>query len=226
MHTDQFSDKNDLYPPMSKYDKEEDDIENLGMRNKMDLVNEDEMNAHPETGFQKDIDEEMAEPDISYWCKDSPDASSLLRECIEMMNKRNWKAMISKLKSTVIQNDAYTSTGDENIINKASFVKNFYLGVAYFKEGDHKSAYESFNEAKKLYQYYQLHYNIALCLMKEDRLDEAAEFLEAVITKNPNFFFAHYNLIRINLKKRTPSAAYVLYRRLSDVKIYKFICFS
>lgn len=108
---------------------------------------------------------------------------------------------------------------DSNKINKHSFVKNFYLGVAYFKDKQYDLALEKFLEANKLFQYYQLHYNIALCYMKKNKLEEAAIYYEGVITKSPNFFFAYYNLIKICLMKQDLIQAYVNYKKLSDVKI-------
>ena len=143
-----------------------------------------------------------------------------------MMNDRNWKTMKTYLKTCVNHDELFNYQSENGRINKVAFVKNFYLGVAHFKEKEYDDAYECFIEANKLYQYYQLHYNIALCFMKKGMLDDAVLFLDGVITKNPNFFFAHYNLIRIYLQKRTSSQAYVNYRRLSDVKLVKFILFS
>jgi len=48
-------------------------------------------------------------------------------------------------------------------------------------------------------------------------LEEAVIYLEGVITKNQNFFFAYYNLIKIYLMKHNPGEAYVNYRKLSDL---------
>jgi tetratricopeptide (TPR) repeat protein len=102
-------------------------------------------------------------------------------------------------------------------------VKHFYLGVAYFKDDEYDEALESFFEANKLHPYYQLHYNIALCYMKKNKLEEAALYFDGVITKSPNFFFAYYNLIKIYLMKHNPGEAYVNYRKLSDVSVLIFL---
>ncbi len=40
--------------------------------------------------FEGFVSEETSEPEIMYWCKDSPEASELLRKCIKMMNEKNW----------------------------------------------------------------------------------------------------------------------------------------
>src|SRR5690606_36200759 len=119
---------------------------------------------------------------------------------IKMMNDRNWKTMKTYLKTCVSQDEIFNVKGhnsnDSDKINKVSFIKNFYLGVSHFKEGEYDEAYNCFIEANKINQTYQLHYSIALCFMKKGMLDDAVLFLDGVITKNPNFFSAHYNLIR------------------------------
>lgn len=198
---------------ISAYNKDE-DFEEINIKNK------DDRNENPllKSDFNNLITEEMSEPDISYWVNDSPEATQLLRKCIRMMNEKNWKVMRTYLKTVAevdSENSNYLGEGKES---KLSFVKNFYLGIAYFKEGDYDEALAKFNAAKSLYQYYQLHYNLALCYMKKGNLYDAIICLDSVITKNPNFFFAYYNLIKIYLANRNPSQAYVNYRRLSDVK--------
>ena len=39
------------------------------------------------------LTEDMAEPDISYWCSDDPEASSLLRKCISYMSDKKWNSL-------------------------------------------------------------------------------------------------------------------------------------
>jgi hypothetical protein len=39
------------------------------------------------------LTEDMAEPEISYWCKDDPEASSLLRKCISYMSDKKWNSL-------------------------------------------------------------------------------------------------------------------------------------
>lgn len=208
--------------------KREDDIEEVREKNKEEKYE----NPLLKTDFQTFITEEMSEPDISYWCNDSPEATQLLRKCIKMMNEKNYSTMKSYLKTiSDLEGEMgvfKTSDGNnENTtpVNKVSFVKNFYLGIAHFKEGEYEEALECFKQAKSLHQYYQLHYNLALCCMKLNNLYDAIIYLDCVITKNPNFFFAYYNLIKIYLSNRNPSQAYVNYRRLSEVRKYKIKIF-
>jgi tetratricopeptide (TPR) repeat protein len=174
--------------------------------------------------LNKDIQlfsEEMAEPDISFWCNDDQEASALLRKCISYMNDKKWsslKVFLNEIDEMETPRDNIVYPGNnEGSINKHSFVKNFYLGVAYCREKNYSFALDRFLEANKLYQYYQLHYNIAICYMKTNKLEEAALYFDGVITKSPNFFFAYYNLIKIYLIKHNPGEAYVYYRKLSDL---------
>ena len=211
MNSDNFN-ENNLY-------NKEDDFEEMEFKKSKTKLEE---NPLLRTDFQTFLNEEISEPDISYWCNDSEKASDLLRKCIKMMNERNWKGIKSYMKTCVTAEEEETESisnrkNNSDKINKVSFVKNFYLGVAHFKDNDYDEALQCFYEANKLYQYYQLHYNLALCCMKKGMLEEAVLYLDGVITKNNNFFFAYYNLIRIYLQKRNPSQAYVNYRRLSDV---------
>jgi tetratricopeptide (TPR) repeat protein len=202
----------DNYENLNAYNKEN-DYDDINYKNRDDIYD------NPLKGeYTNDWTEQLAEPDISYWCQDSPEASTLLGKCIKMLNDKNYKTMKTYL-DTLEEYDTDVTVGNSNgeRINKVSFVKNFYLGIAFFKEGDYDEALNSFNKAKKLFQYYQLHYNLALCYMKKNNLYEAIINLDSVITKNPNFYFAYYNLIKIYLANRNPSQAYVNYRRLSDV---------
>jgi tetratricopeptide (TPR) repeat protein len=195
--------------------KKDDDFEDLNIKNR-----EDEFYDNPlqKGDFAAFLTEEMSEPDISYWCRDSPDASQLLSKCIKMLNDKNYKTMKTYLQTVEdFENDSTIGNPNSEKINKLSFVKNFYLGIAHFKEAEYDEALNSFNKARKLFQYYQLHYNLALCYMKKNNLYDAIINLDSVITKNPNFYFAYYNLIKIYLANRNPSQAYVNYRRLSDV---------
>jgi tetratricopeptide (TPR) repeat protein len=210
--------------------RREDDFDDFEAKKNNNNLKPREDNPLLRTDFQTFLNEEISEPDISYWCADSEQASDLLRKCIKMMNDRNWKGIKSYMKTCVDSSEeefeAISSSrkNSPEKINKVTFVKNFYLGVAHFKEGEYDEALNCFYEANKMYQYYQLHYNLALCCMKKGMLEEAVLYLDGVITKNNNFFFAYYNLIRIYLQKRNPSQAYVNYRRLSDVrKNYKII---
>lgn len=43
--------------------------------------------------FTAFINEELSEPDIIAWCRDSEEATSLLRKCIKWMNEKNWQIM-------------------------------------------------------------------------------------------------------------------------------------
>ena len=39
------------------------------------------------------LTEDMAEPDISNWCRNDPEACSLLRKCINYMNDKKWSSL-------------------------------------------------------------------------------------------------------------------------------------
>ena len=203
----------DNYPPVNYYPQEDDYEDNL---KKSKTFQEENPLLKPD--FQTFLNEEISEPKISYWCNDSEAASELLRKCIKMMNENNWKSLKSYMKTCVSIDEEEQDKNNPGGVNKVSFVKNFYLGVAHFKDSEYDDALDCFNEANKLYPYYQIHYNLALCYMKLGKLEEAVLYLDGVIGKNSNFFFAYYNLIRIYLQKKNPSQAYVNYRRLSDVR--------
>jgi tetratricopeptide (TPR) repeat protein len=100
-------------------------------------------------------------------------------------------------------------------------VTYFYLGIALFRLGDFNTALSNFIEASKLNQFSQLNYNIALCYIKLDMLDQAVFYLETVTSKEKSFFFAYYHLIKILIKKNNINDAYLYYRDFSEVK--KFI---
>lgn len=139
--------------------------------------------------------------------------------------------MITKLINLVdLETDVSvfdSNSNDGSKINKVGFVKNFYLGVAHFKLNEYEDALQCFFEANKIYQYYQLNYNIALCYIKLNNLENAVFYLEAVTKKNKNFFFAYYNLIKIYLKKNNINDAYLIYRDFSDViNNFKFYTFN
>lgn len=168
--------------------------------------------------FEAFVNEETSEPEIMYWCKDSPEATELLRKCVKMMSEKNWTTIKKYLKEIIDQDEISLLNKDADS-NKKLFVKNFYLGIAHFKLGELDESLQSFFEANKHHQYYQLNYNIALCYMKQNNLENAAFYLEAVTKKNKNFFFAYYNLIKIYLKKNNINDAYLIYRDFSDVKI-------
>lgn len=215
-HNDYYQNKDEDFIQDNNRDKSDNKFNQYDSYNRSDSIEKNnEENENPlQNDFVDFITEEMSEPDIMYWCKDSEEAASLLRNCIKWMSSKNFTTMKRYLKEIV---DSDTDTGNSSQINKVAFVKNFYMGVSHFKDAEYDEALHCFFEANKLYQYYQLHYNIALCCMKKNKLEEAVIYLEGVITKNQNFFFAYYNLIKIYLMKHNPGEAYVNYRKLSDV---------
>lgn len=161
---------------------------------------------------QELINEEMTEPELMFLCKDDEEATFLLKKCNKWTNQRNWTTMKNYLLD-IIDSDALS----DGILNAKLFVKYFYLGVSNFRLGDYTSALSSFIEGHKMHQQYQLIYNIALCYMKLNNLENAVFYLESVTKKNKNFFFAYYNLIKIYLKKNNINDAFLIYRDFSDI---------
>lgn len=161
------------------------------------------------------MNEELSEPEIMHFCKDYQVAIDLVKKCIKIMNDKSWTVLKKHLQDEV--NCNVENLNDNNEERRKFFVKHFYLGVAHFKLGEYEEALSCFFEANKIYQYFQLNYNIALCYIKLDNLENAVFYLEAVKSRRSNYFFAHYNLIRIYLKKNNINDAYLIYRDFSDI---------
>lgn len=71
--------------PIMDFYRKEDDIDD-----KRDDGNDNLLLRNDIESF---ISEEMSEPDIMFWCKDSESATKLLKRCIKLMNEKNWKTM-------------------------------------------------------------------------------------------------------------------------------------
>lgn len=184
--------------------REDEDINN-------EVNNNDDFNSNHLT---KMINEELAEPELVNYCKGNKRALDMIKLCISFSNKKEWNSMIEYL-SNLSENLIF-----ENLLNEELpmfFVSNFYLGVSYFKVSQYEKALTCFFEAIKVYSYYQINYNIALCYIKLDNLDHAKFYLYEVVKSNKNFFFSYYNLIRINLKTNNISDAYLMYKDFSDM---------
>ena len=91
------------------------------------------------------------------------------------------------------------------------------MGVCNFRTKAYQEALSNFIDAQKIHQHYQINYNIALCYIKLNNLENAVFYLEAVTKKNKNFFFAYYNLIKIYLKKNNTNDAFLIYRDFSEI---------
>ena len=174
------------------------------------LIDDDENNDD----YTKILDEEMAEPELMFICKDDNEATSLLKKCSKMSNEENYTTLKNYLSEL---NDLKNSNNLDGKINAYSFIKFFYLGICNFKLKNYQEALNNFVEAHKIHQHYQLNYNIALCYIKLGNLENAVFYLEAVTKKNKNFFFAYYNLIKIYLKKNNINDAFLIYRDFSDI---------
>ena len=189
----------------ASYNREDDIIDK-----QTNLIDEDENNDD----YTKILDEEMAEPELMFICKDDNEASSLLKKCSKMANEENYTTLKNYLTEL---NDLKNSNALDGKINAQAFIKFFYLGVCNFKLKNYQDALNNFVEAHKIHQHYQLNYNIALCYIKLGNLENAVFYLEAVTKKNKNFFFAYYNLIKIYLKKNNINDAFLIYRDFSDI---------
>jgi len=161
------------------------------------------------------INDELSEPEIMHFCKDHSKAIDLVKKCIRFLNEKTWKDLKNYLKDLLQINPDSLKEGSEQ--SAIFFVKHFYLGVAHFKLEEYDQALSCFCEANKIYQYFQINYNIALCYIKIGNLENAVFYLEAVTKKNKNYFFAYYNLIRIYLRKNNINDAYLIYREFSDL---------
>jgi tetratricopeptide (TPR) repeat protein len=176
------------------------------------LIENDNNQNNINKNINKFIDEEMIEPELMYICKEDQEATSLLKKCAKFFNEENFTTMKEYLDDIVDNN-----TSMEGKINAKSFIKFFYIGICNFKLKNYQEALNSFLEAHKIYQHYQLNYNIALCYIKLGNLENAVFYLEDVTKKNKHFFFAYYNLIKIYLKKNNINDAFLIYRDFSDI---------
>lgn len=188
--------------------------------NEQSQINKRNTYKNEKQDFKNFLNDEFSEPNINNLIKDYPSAVELMRKSMKMLKESNWKALITYMKTCVNpeseENEVKKNSNEVLIIN---FVKNFYMGVGYFKENNYDLALECFKEANKTHTYEQIYYNLALCHLKKNNLEEAVINLDKVLKENKNFFFAHYNLIKIYLKKKNFLEAYVNYRNLFDVII-------
>lgn len=164
------------------------------------------------TNINNIVEVETIEPNLMYFCKSYIRATSLIKTCHNYLLKKDIEGLKDHLKE--VKCKLNKSSEEEEMC--VFLVKMFYLGISHFKEGECEEALACFNEALKIYDYYQLNYNIALCYIKLDQLDNAAFYLEKVTKKNKSFIFAYYNLIRIYLKKNNINDAYMIYKEFSD----------
>jgi len=100
---------------------------------------------------------------------------------------------------------------------KVFFVRHFYLGVGYFKQSSYEESLKCFIEANKIFKFYQLHYNIGLCYMRLNKLENAVYYFDTVTKENKNNIFAYYNLIKIFLKQKNYNDAYLLYHEFMEL---------
>jgi len=176
------------------------------------LIENDNFKNNNDNNVNNFIDEEMIEPELMFICKEDKEATSLLKKCAKFFNEENFTTMKEYLNEIIDNNSSM-----EGKINAKSFIKFFYLGVCNFKLKSYQEALNNFLEAHKIYQHYQLNYNIALCYIKLGNLENAVFYLEDVTKKNKHFFFAYYNLIKIYLKKNNINDAFLIYRDFSDI---------
>lgn len=177
----------------------------------------DDANYYIDTGkggVDNLIDEEMSEPELMFLVKEDSEATALLKKCSKWANEGNWTTMKNYLESIV---DNLSLSQTEGIPNEKSFVKCFYKGVCNFRTKEYQESLSNFIDAQKIHQHYQINYNIALCYIKLNNLENAVFYLEAVTKKNRNFFFAYYNLIKIYLKKNNINDAFLIYRDFSEI---------
>lgn len=158
------------------------------------------------------IELETIEPNLMHFCRNFQSATYLIKQCHDLLVKKEFEELYEKLNT--FQIGQFKSNKEEEMC--VLLVKNFYLGIVHFKKTECEEALSCFNEALKIYDYYQINYNIALCYIKLEQLDTAVFYLEKVTKKNKNFVFAYYNLIRIYLKKNNINDAYLIYKEFSD----------
>ncbi len=187
------------------YDEEYDIQDNYPDENNLGILNR-------QTKIGEIIEMETIEPNLMFYCKAFPSATLLIKQCHDLLLKKNLNELESLLKAT--SQSYYKNNKDEEMC--ILLIKMFYLGIYHFKKAEIEEALSCFNEAIKIYDYYQINYNIALCYIKLDQLDTAVFYLEKVTKKNKNFIFAYYNLIRIYLKKNNINDAYLIYKEFSD----------
>ena len=177
----------------------------------------DDANYYIDTGkggVDNLIDEEMSEPELMFLVKDDSEATALLKKCSKWANEGNWTTMKNYLESIV---DNLSMSQTEGIPKEKSFVKCLHKGVCNFRTKEYQESLSNFIDAQKIHQHYQINYNIALCYIKLNNLENAVFYLEAVTKKNRNFFFAYYNLIKIYLKKNNINDAFLIYRDFSEI---------
>ena len=192
---------NQLYDPTK-------DLDNENNENK-------ENDGNMKNFLSQMINDELAEPEIMSFCGTNKRALDMVKLCVNYIKSKDWIALRNYLTNSIDYNKNINDMDQETSV--LFFVKSFYLGVAHFKHHNYELALSAFNDALIIYNYFQINYNIALCYIKMDNLENAAFHLEKVTKTNKNFFFAYYNLIRIYLKKNNVSDAYVIYRDFSDL---------
>lgn len=179
-----------------------------------DIYNSARFDVDTKGGVENLIDEEMSEPELMFLVKDDGEAVALLKKCAKWANESNWTTMKNYLNEIV---DNLSMSQTEGVVNEKFFIKYFYMGVCNFRTKAYQEALSNFIDAQKIHQHYQINYNIALCYIKLNNLENAVFYLEAVTKKNKNFFFAYYNLIKIYLKKNNTNDAFLIYRDFSEI---------
>ena len=99
----------------ASYNREDDIIDK-----QTNLIDEDENNDD----YTKILDEEMAEPELMFICKDDNEATSLLKKCSKMSNEDNYTTLKNYLSEL---NDLKNSNNLDGKINAQAFIKFFYL---------------------------------------------------------------------------------------------------
>lgn len=218
---------NSVYKPEEFYNVEQDKFINeedesldyATFNNKKAFNNNNEDNNNSNYNYNNEnratkinaiIELESIEPNLMYFCGTNHKAVSLIKKSHESLLKKEYYSLKQYLTNEVKEDK--TKESDLFI----SVVKLFYLGICCFKLGQCEESLAYFFEALKIYDYYQINYNIALCYIKLDQLDNAVFYLEKVVNKNKNFIFAYYNLIKIYLKVDRPNDAYMIYKTFND----------
>lgn len=164
-----------------------------------------------------DIVSDLSSADEQYWIQQLGEICLNIRipvfseRIAEIMEKNlpeadKWQAYIYKARQflaagDVVRAESFATKAQKSCKEEKSEIFNV-LGIVEKRKGRLRKALEHFENAKKLSPWdYRVAYNIALCYKSLDKNDKAVEYLEEILSQNPNYDKATQMLS--NLKRKS-----------------------